>query len=44
VTSGKSKDMLIGCSPCRVTMVELGSCARPYTVYARQVKREKASE
>jgi hypothetical protein len=36
--------MLIGCSPRRATTVEPGSCARPYTVYTRQVKREQASE
>jgi hypothetical protein len=36
--------MLIGCSPRRTTTVEPGSCAQPYMVYARQVKREQASE
>jgi hypothetical protein len=27
---------LEGCSPCPTTTVELGSCVRPYTAYARQ--------
>jgi hypothetical protein len=34
----------MSCSPRRATTAELGSCARPYTLYARQVKREQASE
>jgi hypothetical protein len=42
--SGKRKGMLMGCSPRCATTVEPGSCARLYTVYARQVKREQASE
>jgi hypothetical protein len=33
--SGKSKAMLMGCSPRRATTVESGLCARPYMVYAR---------
>jgi hypothetical protein len=40
----KSKEMLMGCSPRLATTIESGSCARPYTVYARQVKREQASK
>jgi hypothetical protein len=34
----------MGCSPRRAIAVEPGLCIRPYTVYARQVKREQASE
>jgi hypothetical protein len=33
-----------GLLPRRATTVEPDSCVRPYTVYARQVKREQASE
>jgi hypothetical protein len=36
--------MLTGCSPRRATTVEPGLCTRSYTVYARQVKQEQASE
>jgi hypothetical protein len=42
--SGKSKGTLMGYSPRRIMTVEPSSCARPYTVYARQMKQEQASE
>ena len=33
---GKSEGMLMSCSPRLVMTVKLGSCIRPYTVYAWQ--------
>jgi hypothetical protein len=41
---GKSKEMLIGCSPHSVMMVEPGSCAQAYTVYGGKAKLGQASE
>jgi hypothetical protein len=32
---GKSKGMLMSCSPRPAMTIELGSCVRLYTVYAR---------
>jgi hypothetical protein len=41
---GKSKGMLVSCSPHPVMMVEPGSCAQPYTVYGGKAKRGQVSE